>query len=106
MYEFILNILRNFDTRFSQLNRQEGNRNVFVFVFWRSVFVSWILGFGFGDVVGEKRKRETAKKKETVHCLQANPALPQGEGPPRGNSREFFSAHFGGCSRFSRNKRL
>ena len=28
MYEFILNILRNFDTRFSQLNRQEGNRNV------------------------------------------------------------------------------
>ena len=28
MYEFILNILRNFDTRFSQLNRQEGNKNV------------------------------------------------------------------------------
>ena len=27
MYEFILNILHNFDTRFSQLNRQEGNRN-------------------------------------------------------------------------------
>ena len=47
------------------------------------------------------------KKRETVHCLQrANPALPQGEGPPRGNSREIFSAHFWSCSRFSRNKRF
>ena len=45
--------------------------------------------------LSEKRKRETDKKKETVHCLQgANPALPQGEGPPRGNSREFFFSPF------------
>ena len=47
------------------------------------------------------------KKREKVHFLQgANPVLPQGEGPPGGNSREFVSAHFWSCSRFSRNKGL
>ena len=32
------------------------------------------------------------KKEETIHGLQgANPALPQGEEPPMGNSRLFFA---------------
>ena len=39
--------------------------------------------------------REPKKQIGQVHCLQgANPVLPQGEGPPRRNSREIFSAHF------------
>ena len=36
------------------------------------------------------------KKREKVHCLQgANPVLPQGEWPLRGNSREYFQRTFG-----------
>ena len=48
------------------------------------------------------------KKIRKIHCLQgANPALPQGVGPFRGNSCDFFSA----CLKFlfqtfARNKRL
>ena len=38
------------------------------------------------------------KKREKVHCVQgANPVLSQGEGPPRGNPRKFFTAHLRGC---------
>ena len=36
------------------------------------------------------------KKREKIQCLQgANPVLPQVEGPPRGNSRNFFQRMFG-----------
>ena len=46
------------------------------------------LDFGFWTL----HQRQNIEK---IHCLQgANPVLPQGEGPPRGNSREFFSTQF------------
>ena len=66
------------------------------------------LGGDFGGLSLDFGYQRMKKKREKVHCLQgAIPVLPQGEGPPRGNSRDFFfSAHFWSCSRFSRNKRL
>ena len=65
------------------------------------------LGGDFGGLSLDFGYQRMKKKREKVHCLQgANPVLPQGEGPPRGNSCEFFSAHFWSCPRFSRNKRL
>ena len=54
------------------------------------------LGFWGLDLESSQKKQmikkgEKTKKEETIHCLQgANPVLPQGEGPPRGNSRDFF----------------
>ena len=40
-----------------------------------------------------EKKTKTTKKEEKIHCLQgANPVLPQGERPPRGNSGDFFWA--------------
>ena len=46
------------------------------------------LDFGFWTL----HQRQNIEK---IHCLQgANPVLPQGEGPPRGNSREFFFRAF------------
>ena len=65
------------------------------------------LGGDFGGLSLDFGYQRMKKKREKVHCLQgANPVLPHGEGPPTGNSREIFSAHFWSCSRFSRNKRL
>ena len=52
-----------------------------------------------------RKKGDQTKHEDKIDCLQgANPVLPQGEGPSRGNSRDFFSAHPWSCSRFSRNK--
>ena len=58
-----------------------------------------LFGFEFGDLVQKKtngkKKGEQTKKEDKVDCLQgANPVLPQGEGPPRGNSRNFFFIAF------------
>ena len=40
-----------------------------------------------------RKKGDQTKQEEKVDCLQgANPVLPQGEGPSRGNSRDFFIA--------------
>ena len=40
-------------------------------------------------------KKKKRKKRKKGHCLQgANPVLPQGEGPLRGNSRNFFLGAF------------
>ena len=37
----------------------------------------------------------TPEKEEQAHCLQgANPALPRGEGPLRGDSHQFFVGAF------------
>ena len=59
----------------------------------------WILWFGFCRF-GQKQKKQP-KREKNVDCLQgANPALPQGQRPPRGNSRDFFPRIFGVCSRF------
>ena len=64
-------------------------------------------GGGFGGLSLDFRYQRMKKKREKVHCLQgAHPVLPQGEGPRRGNSRDFFSVHFWSCSRFSKNKCL
>ena len=42
-----------------------------------------------------KKKGEQTRQEEKVDCLQgANPVLPQGEGPPRGNSRKIFCIAF------------
>ena len=49
---------------------------------------------GFGGLSLDFGYQKMKKKREKVHCLGANPVLPQGEGPPRGNSREFFLIHF------------
>ena len=39
----------------------------------------------------KKEKKEKNNKEDKVHCLRgANPVLPQAEGPPRGNFRDFF----------------
>ena len=72
--------------------------------FWRSVFVRF--GSPKKNINKEIRKKgDQTKHEDKIDCLQgANPVLPQGEGPSRGNSRDFFSAHFWSCSRFSRNK--
>ena len=52
-------------------------------------FGGLILYLGFWGL--DEGKSEKTKKEEKVHCLRgANPVLPQGEGPPRGNSRDFF----------------
>ena len=65
------------------------------------------LGGDFGGLSLDFGYQRVKKKRESVHCLQgAKPVLPQGEWSPRGNPREFFSAHFWSCSRFSRNKSL
>ena len=55
-----------------------------------------------------EKKGGKKKTDEKVDRLQgANPVSPQGEGRPRGNSRDFFFQRiFGVCSRFSKNKRL
>ena len=43
----------------------------------------------------QMRKKEKQPRKQKVHCLQGvNPVLPQGEGPLRGNSRNFFLGAF------------
>ena len=43
------------------------------------------------EKIEKKRERKQKKQDEKVDCLQgANPVSPQGEGPPRGNSRVFF----------------
>ena len=52
-----------------------------------------ILDFGVWMSIWSKKQMRTKKpkKEETIHCLRgANPVVPQGEGPPRGNSRDFF----------------
>ena len=47
-------------------------------------------GLDFGDLA-QKKGPKMEKTRKKLDCLQgANPALPQGEGPPRGNSRDFF----------------
>ena len=54
------------------------------------------LGGDFGGLSLDFGYQRMKKKREKIHCLQgANPVLPQGDGPPRGNSREFFQRIFG-----------
>ena len=53
----------------------------------------WGLDLAIWSKKQMRKKKEKPKKEETVHCLRgANPVVPQGEGPPRGNSRDFFFA--------------
>ena len=53
------------------------------------------LGGDFGGLSLAFGYQRMQKKREKVHCLQwSNPVLPHGEGPPRGNSRDFFSSAF------------
>ena len=53
------------------------------------------LGGDFGGLSLDFGYQRMMNKREKVHCLQgAHPVLPQGEGPPRGNSREFFPSSF------------
>ena len=76
------------------------SRDRFIF-FWGGDFGGLVLDFGFWWILwfgfcrfGQKQKKQP-KREKNVDCLQgANPALPQGQGPPRGNSRDFFSSHF------------
>ena len=52
-------------------------------------------GGDFGGLSLDFGYQRIQKKRKKIHCLQwSNPVLPQGEGPPRGNSREFFSSAF------------
>ena len=64
-------------------------------VFWRSHFVSWILGFGFGDVVKKISEKKTEKQPKRKNKYIAYRGLilyyHRGEGLPRGNSGNFFS---------------
>ena len=54
------------------------------------------LGGDFGGLSLDFGYQRMKKKRESIHCLQgANPVLPQGEGPPSRNSREFFQRIFG-----------
>ena len=54
-----------------------------------------------------RKNGEQIKQEEKVDCLQgANPVLPQVEGPPRGNSRDFFHRIFGVVPDFQETKRL
>ena len=54
------------------------------------------LGGDFGGLSLDFGYQGMKKKREKVHCLQgAKPVLPQGEGPPRGNSRDFSQRIFG-----------
>ena len=54
-----------------------------------------------------RKNREQTKQEEKVDGLQgANPVLPQVEGLPSGNSRDFFSSHFWSCADFQETKRL
>ena len=57
------------------------------------------MGFGFRDFVKKMTlEKKTTKKEENIHYQQG--VLPHGEGPRRGNSREFFPAHFGRVPNF------
>ena len=66
--------------------------------FWGCDFGGLILYLGFWDFDFEiqwKKMEKNKKPDEKVDRLQgANPVSPQGEGPPRGNSREFFFSAF------------
>ena len=53
------------------------------------------LGGDFGGLSLDFGYQRMKKKREKIHSLQgANPALPQGERPARGNSRTIFPIHF------------
>ena len=44
----------------------------------------------------KKERNNQIKKEDKVHCIQgANPVLPQGEGPPRGELSRYFFGRFG-----------